>query len=664
VGGTASGDTNVISGNGRYGVNLYGNGTSGNLVLGNRIGTDKTGTASVGNFLDGLFIASGASANTIGGTDAGAANVISGNVRLGVNLYGKGASGNVVLGNLIGTNARGSGKLPNNSGVQIGLGTANTIGGNVPGTANVISGNRNDGVELLSGTSANLVVGNLIGTDVSGTTGLGNGGFGLAIEDSTANTVGGTAAGVGNVISANGFGIVMSGFGAGSSRVPTGNVVLGNLIGTDKSGTQALGNVDYGLVLQSGATANTIGGTASGAANVISANGGGVGIASPGTSGNVLLGNLIGTDKSATAELGNQGDGVFIRLGATLNTIGGMTAGAANVISGNSGVGVYLRDQCTTGNVVLGNLIGTDATLTRSLGNGSDGVLIDVGATSNTIGGTAAGSGNRLAFNAKGVVLGSSAFDTETVHDSVVGNSIFSNASMGIDLGNDGPTPNGRNPRTFVNDGQNAPVLTAANKTSASGALTSTPRTTYRLEFFATPISGGPREGQVFLGFKNVTTGAGGKVSFTASFTTRVLPGEVVTSTATNLTDGDTSEFSQTVLTTVKVTSNPTIQFSASAQTVNLTAVVFSGVTAISMGTVTFSIVGLPGSETVSVDTNGLATARFVVPRNTRGGKYTIVAKYHGLDPFADGVGYGTLTVLQLEMDRGFGGPQRRWISF
>jgi titin len=665
VGGTASGDANVISGNGRFGVSLYGNGTSGNLVLGNRIGTDKTGTASVGNFLDGLRITTGATANTIGGTASGAANVISGNARLGLYLYGNGTSGNVVLGNLIGTNVSGNGKLPNNSGVLVGIGTANTIGGNVAGAANVISGNRNHGLELLSGTSANLVVGNLIGTDVTGTAALGNGGFGIAVEDATANTVGGTAAGDANVVSANQFGIVMSGFGGGSSRVPTANVVLGNLIGTDKSGTRALGNVDKGLVLQSGATANTVGGTAAGAANIVSANGGGgVEIASQGTSENEILGNLIGTDKSGTVALGNHGDGVFLHLGATLNTVGGTTGGAANVISGNRGVGVYLRDQRTSDNVVLGNLIGTDATFTRNLGNGSDGVLIDVGATSNTIGGTAAGSGNRISFNARGVVLGSSAFDTQTIHDSILENSIFSNSSIGIDLGRDGPTPNGNNPRAFANDGQNSPVLSAVSKTGASGTLTSTPRTNFRLEFFATPLSGGREQGQVFVGFLNVTTSTAGKVTFKASFTTKVLPGEVVTATATNLTNGDTSEFTQTIPTTVTVTGNPTIQFSSNVQTVRLSAAVFSGATAISMGTVTFSIVGLPGSETVSVGNNGVATASFVVPPNTRGGKYTIVVRYRGLDPFTDGVGYGTLTVLQSDQDRGFGGPQRRWISF
>ena len=118
--------------------------------------------------------------------------------------------------------------------------------------------------------------------------------------------------------------------GSGTS----GNVVLGNLIGTDINGTANLGNTVSGVLIQNQATANTVGGTSSGAANVLSGNGTGVYLGGSGTSGNVVLGNLIGTDIHGTANLGNIA-AVLIRNGATGNTVGGTSSGAANVISGN-----------------------------------------------------------------------------------------------------------------------------------------------------------------------------------------------------------------------------------------------------------------------------------------------------------------------------------------
>src|SRR5207249_4465804 len=116
-----------------------------------------------------------------------------------------------------------------------------------------------------------------------------------------------------------------------------------------------------------------------------------------GTSGNLVLGNLIGTDATGTAKLGN-GSGVYIEGGATFNTIGGMatanstgaiTSPSANLMSGNNTYGLVLNGTGTSGNVVLGNAIGTDRTGTAALGNANDGVLIFQGATANTIGGVA-----------------------------------------------------------------------------------------------------------------------------------------------------------------------------------------------------------------------------------------------------------------------------------
>ena len=541
VGGTTSGAANVISASTIDGVYLGGSGTSNNVVEGNLIGTNLSGTAAIATRI-GVFIADGASRNTVGGSSSGSANVISGNTFDGVYLDGSGTSNNVVLGNLIGTNISGTAPLGNRTGVFIGGGASgNTVGGTTSGFANVISGNTADGVYLGdNGTSNNVVQGNLIGTDITGTASLANDLAGVGIgAGATENTVGGTTSGAANVISGNtsGDGVYLDGSGTSN------NVVQGNLIGTNLSGTAAIANHN-GVLIGVGASGNTVGGTTSGSANVISGN------ANDGVSlyggyygesnNNVVQGNLIGTNLSGTAAIANN-DGVFIAGGARGNTVGGTASGSANVISGNTSDGVYLGGNSygvPSGNVVQGNLIGTDITGISNLGNTGDGVRIN-GATDNTIGGIEANSGNTIAFNAKGVVV----VGNSSTGNSILGNSISNNTGLGIDLGDDGPTPNGANPRSAPNNGQNTPVLTSVIGTTVTGTLTSTASTTFRLEFFASPASGPAYQGQTFLGFTNVIIDPSGQASFTAAVLA-IPANSVVTATATNLSTGDTSEFS------------------------------------------------------------------------------------------------------------------------
>jgi len=392
VGGTAAGAGNVISGNDLGGVRIDSSGATGNLVEGNYIGTDKSGSVDLGNPGFGVFIYGGASNNTVGGTVAAARNVISGNDGFGVSLY-NGATGNLVQGNYIGTDVTGTADLGNSwVGVDIGNAPSNTIGGTTTGARNVISGNDNSGV-YIGGSSAtgNQVQGNYIGTDVNGTAALGNSGSGVNINAAPSNTVGGATAGAGNVISGNdNYGVVIANTGA------IGNLVQGNLIGTDVTGTADLGNSWEGVHI-SIAPGNTIGGTATAAGNVISGNNmAGVRIGGTGATGNLVQGNYIGTDVTGSADLGNSYHGVEI-VGAPTNTIGGTAAEAGNVISGNNLSGVYIA-SAATGNHVEGNFIGTDVNGTAGLGNGQYGVII-VSASTNTIGGTAAGARNVISDN-------------------------------------------------------------------------------------------------------------------------------------------------------------------------------------------------------------------------------------------------------------------------
>ena len=279
------------------------------------------------------------------------------------------------------------------------------------------------------------IQGNYIGTDKTGTAALANAGDGITVFDSFSDTIGGTAAGAGNIISANvGEGVHISG------PYATGTSLQGNQIGTNVTGTAALAN-RYGVVIDSGAADNTIGGTVAGAGNVISGNAGdGVEITGSGTTGNLVAGNLIGTNAAGTAALANP-YGVVIHAGASGNTIGGLTTtpgtGAGNLISGNTNYGVYVTGA--SGNLVEGNLIGTDLAGSAALGN-VNGVIL-IGSSSDTIGGTAAGARNVISGN-RSVNVYLDGVSDETVQGNYVGTDVTGSFALStitqIGIGIDG----------------------------------------------------------------------------------------------------------------------------------------------------------------------------------------------------------------------------------
>ena len=492
----------------------------------------------------------GVSGNVIGSTVVGGGNVISGNGRYGVQIS---ATGNVVRGNFIGTNATGAAALGNSSDGVLLQANGNVVGGTAAGARNVISGNDGDGVEIdFFGLSpGSKVQGNYIGTDVTGTLALGNADDGVQISGgASGNTIGGTTPGERNVISGNGSNGVRIALG-----ITTGNQVQGNYIGTDKTGTFDLGNASNGVLIDDGATNNAIGGVVAGARNVISGNGGD-GVRIFGASGNQVQGNYIGTDKAGAAALANSLMGVSLEAGASNNFVGGAAAEARNVISGNTGSGVLIAGPGTTSNRVQGNRIGLAAASAAALGNGLFGVFVTDQAAGNRIGGTAAGTGNVIANSGgAGVLVGSDPISSPAaagVGNAIRGNRIFANGGLGIDLGpNDGVTANDLDdPDSGPNDLLNFPALTTAKLTAAglkmSGSINTEPGKTLRIEFFASP-SADPSsfgEGQKYLGFITVVTGTGNTVSFSSLLAvTGMLPGQVVTATATD-DDGDTSEFS------------------------------------------------------------------------------------------------------------------------
>lgn len=556
IGGMEPGARNVISGN-REGITFWEAGATGNVVKGNYIGTNAAGDAAIPNQMGIPIYSPG---NTIGGAEAGAGNLISGNTINGVNIFGIAAGGNAVLGNYVGTDASGGSAIPNGeNGIAVLFASSNTIGGTAPGAGNVVSGNTLDGVVLFGeGADDNVVQGNYLGTDVTGAVALGNGHSGVHIDTGTGNLIGGTGEGARNILSGNDFGITIVNPDA------SGNVIRGNYIGVNADGDAAIPNLTSGILLFS--NDNTIGGTEDGAGNVISGNMfAGIDLGG-GTTGTLIQGNQIGTDATGTVALGND-LGLFVNW-APDNTIGGTEAGAGNVISGNHGAGINVNGPDANGNVVQGNLLGPDIAGQAGIGNGGSAITFFDRAHDNTIGGSASGAGNVIAFNGL--------YGVELVPDAgsanlISGNRIFGNEAIGIDLGSDGVTPNDDGDGdSGPNDLQNWPELLGV--ASDGGAvvkarLSSLPSSSFTLEFFSSQAcdDAGSGEGETVLGSASLSTDASGLGTVMSSV--GAPSGPVLTATAI-APDGSTSEFSPCVtLTTFAVAASPQSRTVAAGQT-------------------------------------------------------------------------------------------------
>lgn len=453
---------------------------------------------------------------------------------------------NIIAGNFIGLDVSGT-QAPGNgfAGVHISDADNNRVGGTLPEARNVISGNADSGVWIQDG-DGNQVQGSYIGTDLTGTTDFGNSEDGIIIQDASNNLIGGTSLAARNVISENsrnGIYICCSG------GLHSGNQLRGNLIGTDASGVNPLANGDDGVLILGG-QGHVVGGDTSGAGNVVSANeGDGISLALEARQITVQ-GNLIGVDSNGTGVLGNEGNGIRIRPSsrdALGHQIGGTTSQAQNVISGNLRAGISVSNAETVS--IEGNYIGTGSNGSTNLGNGGDGIELR-DSRSNRIGGQSSGAGNAIAFN-QGDGISIVGLNIDPVHNAIRKNRIYENSELGIDLGDDGVTANDiRDSDTGPNGFQNYPQLISvrtndANEVIISGVLESLPNRQFTLEFFTiqTCDPSGHGEGRRLLGSTTRTTNDQGTVSFSVNMAGEVSTGAFLTSTATNK-DGNTSEFS------------------------------------------------------------------------------------------------------------------------
>jgi hypothetical protein len=504
IGGTLPNERNVIGGCGGDGILITGSASTGNRVMGNILGFDRAGLIRVAGGEGGVGIVD-APGNTVGGTAVEQRNLIVPSFsRPGVRITGAGSSNNAVLGNWVGLKSDGTATketLP--TGIQIATNASwNVIGGAAVGAGNVVGGLAN-GVIILS--SSNSVLGNLVGLGPDGSTIQANNNSGIGVVGD-GNRIGGPEPGQRNIASGNrGGGISVT----GKRNVVQGNWVGLDITGRLPRPNGG-GFINGGIQLGPPATDNWIGGAGPRRGNVVCANlAAGIALVGASVSNNVIQGNLIGLDITGTNVLGNLGNGISL-LGARYNSIGGpeeplptarrgarLSDGPAdalalahgNGISGNQGYAVELAGSLgtTIGDSANDNLIdhveagvhappGTDGETYNFLVPSSP---AELQTAQNAKGGVRISYGDRNSFGNRGPNFVNSGPVPPFVVTGGTGNRIFvpefvTTSALVIDLNFDGPTEN-HDPALFPpgpNHLQNKPVITSAANTD--GVVTGT----------------------------------------------------------------------------------------------------------------------------------------------------------------------------------------------
>lgn len=393
------------------------------------------------------------------------------------------------------------------------------------------------------GEGKNSVEGCFLGIAPDGVTAYSGGG--ITITGTGGITVGGTTNAARNLI----VGTVYM-FKADS------NYVVGNYIGSDKTGSAAGGAGNFGVDMQDSCIYNTIGGTNSSERNLISGTTSvGVSISGAHTHHNKILNNYIGVAVDGTSDLGNGRAGINISGDAYSNIIGQPSAG--NVICNNSNDEAGIWMDGTYNNTVQSNYIGTDAGMTVQGGNGnvgqfSAGIMILGNSHDNTIGGWNANEGNVIANN---LGYGISVYNNAGNGNAFASNTFYNNAEMAIDLsadlavnGNDNKDSDTGGP----NELQNFPDLSVAETDGSTieilGNLNSVPNGSYKIQFYynAACDGVGNGEGEVYIGTSTLNTNGSGDAPFDVTFSKAISVGAVVTAIATDA-NNNSSEFSACV---------------------------------------------------------------------------------------------------------------------
>lgn len=496
------------------------------------LGMDTNGSTLFANSQYGI----NASGNNliIGGNIPAKGNLISGNTMSGININQISNSLDIE-NNFIGTDF--SGLVNKGNGVD---GIRNATGGNSNTIKNnLISSNAGIGLSL-TGSSTTFVglnvTGNYIGVNRLGAGNLGNGSDGAKLGYFQSSTVDN------NIISNNtATGISLNNF----STI----LFKGNKIGVDINGNTDLGNGSSGVVATSGSGA-IFGGINSSDRNIISGNGD-AGLSVSGNN-NEFYNNYIGTNITGMISIPNVNEGMRLNLSSAANannTIGGTLVTQRNVISGNGGSGIVIMTN-SLHNKIQNNYLGVASDGVSVLPNTLDGITCN--SQNNLIGGINTSEINLIANNkSSGIYVG------PVNGNSILGNLIFNNTGLGIDLDPTGVNTNDANDADGgSNDGLNYPVINYVMKGSlVVNYNLDVPAGDYRVEVYGNISgSGDPSlhgEGRTYLGYFDITHPGGGSVAFnnTLSGTVAVSPGDLVSLTVTQKTGastfGSTSEFSK-----------------------------------------------------------------------------------------------------------------------
>ena len=512
----------VINGFDGTGIDLSG---SGDIVAGNFIGINSTGTGAQGNGATGVLIHSG-SGHLVGGTVAAARNVISANIGHGVQVLLGAAMNHLVQGNFIGTDATGTIGLGNQGdGVEMLSGTQNiincTVGGTTAGAGNVISANAGVGVQFITVGTSNLVQGNIIGADASGTNDLGNGSSGVAINEANNCTVGGTVAGAGNVISGNGSNGVRI-----NAATATGNRVQGNRIGTRADGATQLQNSSDGVLILNSASNNTIGGAA-GEGNVIAFNQG----------AGVMVGSGIGNAIQSNSIFSNAGLGIDLApAGVTPNDAGDGDSGANNL----QNFPVLTSSNGAAGGVNIQGTLNSNANTTFTLdffsssscdasGNGEGQTFL--GSTTATTN----GSGN-AAFN---VTLAASASSGQSITATATdpqGNTSEFSACVSYGAADLAVTKAASSGTITVGSSVTYTITLVNNGPDSASSITVTDNLPASLTFVSCAATGnglcGGSGNNRIVSFNSLASGASATITIVASLDCSVLNGQSIGNTA------------------------------------------------------------------------------------------------------------------------------------
>jgi hypothetical protein len=603
------GEDNVtIKGLAIYG-NSYGSGIANwanNLTVQcSNIGTDANGLTAYPNKTGISLYGDTTSGHLIGGPNPGDGNIISGNGYLGDLFDGSaisGAASNIVIqGNWVGIDSTGMTAMPN-QGTGISLSNGGTLAqDSISLLDNVVSGNGDSdetdfspGINIAAGDDSvsvphltNIIIkGNVVGLSADGSVALPNLSSGLFLGSHISGfQVGGTAAGEGNVFSGNG------GPGLSLSYNIDDGVVQGNIIGLSSDESTAIPNGAQGIQMYDVDTSTrirdiTIGGSVSGAGNIIAGNhSDGISLLGEDIT---IAGNFIGTDSTGNTCFPNGSNGISIEQSSEGVIVGGDTAAERNIIGCNDGSGIYSKGN---GVVLSGNYLGVGMDGTTVMENeGGKAIYFASGSGDAVVGGDTDAKGNIIAnHSVAGIyiedgtgsfsvqkntitnnLIGILAVGSEEVGDPVVSilqNTITNNSGMGIDFGED--TDGDHNPDLYANEpnandvgdsdrgvnaGLNYPVILSTVQDGGSTIVTyglDVPVSPYpyHIEFFINPTDGvdpnGYGEGEVYEDYANVTVSASGMQVFTKTLSGVDLEDGIIT-TATKCADSLCTEFDGT----------------------------------------------------------------------------------------------------------------------